>query len=106
MSLAAKPHAVDCHAATTRNDNADDAWYEYAMNAADQADFQRGTKFSSVVGSGLLMLELTVLSLFLGQLICQVASLVPMQGDQASTAAMHMVMAGMSSVCRVLPFCR
>lgn len=107
MSIAAKTYSIDHEdPVATADGNADRAWYELAMNDADQADFQRGTKISSVVGSGLLMLELTVLSLFLGQLICQMASLVPMQPEHASTAAVHAAMAGMSWVSRALAFCR
>lgn len=107
MSIAAKTYAVDSDdPGATGHGNADQAWYELAMSEADQPEFQRGARISSVVGSGLLMLELTVLSLFLGQLICQMASLVPLQPEHASTAAIHAAMAGMSSVCRILPFCR
>lgn len=107
MSMAANPDTMNPDdPPAPNNSNADRGWYEVAMNEAHQADFERGTRISSLVGSGLLMLELMVLSLFLGQLICQMASLVPLQPEHASNTAIHSAMAGMSSICRVLPFCR
>jgi len=108
MSIAANTNAMEYDEVTNGPYDADQAWYECAMHEVEQADFQRGTQISSVLGGGLLMLELTVLSLFLGQLICQAASLLPMQAEHASTAtaAIHAAMAGMSSVSRILPFCR
>lgn len=107
MSIAAKTYPVTSEESLAAgNGSADENWYVFAMHEAEQADFQRGACISSLLGGGLLMLELTVLSLFLGQLVCQMAALATLQPEHASSAAIHAAMVGMSSISRIVPFCR